>query len=161
MLLLPWVASRGSSSASCSCSCALRPWWVPSSLLSRSCSSHWSPNSLSVSGGGQASGSVHWLFPSAGCSPVPSQMLASLGLPQAAPSPWTSPWNLLLPPPTLPLPLPTQAASHIICHLLTRFTLKKGMTTLSSILAWRIPWTEESGELRCIGSQKSWTHRSD
>ena len=133
----------------------------PSSLLSRSCSSHWSPNSLSVSGGGQASGSVHWLFPSAGCSPVPSQMLASLGLPQAAPSPWTSPWNLLLPPPTLPLPLPTQAASHIICHLLTHFTLKKGMTTLSSILAWRIPWTEESGELRCIGSQKSWTHRSD
>ena len=26
--------------------------------------------------------------------------------------------------------------------------LKKGMTAHSSILAWRIPWTEESGDLR-------------
>ena len=25
--------------------------------------------------------------------------------------------------------------------------LEKGMATLSSILAWRIPWTEEPGEL--------------
>ena len=27
------------------------------------------------------------------------------------------------------------------------------MATHSSILAWRIPWTEESGELQSIGSQ--------
>ena len=27
------------------------------------------------------------------------------------------------------------------------------MTTHSSILAWRIPWTEEPGELQSIGSQ--------
>ena len=30
--------------------------------------------------------------------------------------------------------------------------LEKGMATHSSILAWRIPWTEESGELRSTGS---------
>ena len=29
--------------------------------------------------------------------------------------------------------------------------LEKGMATYSSILAWRIPWTEEPGELPSIG----------
>ena len=33
--------------------------------------------------------------------------------------------------------------------------LEKGMAIHSSILAWRIPWTEESG-VQSIGSQKSW-----
>ena len=28
------------------------------------------------------------------------------------------------------------------------------MTTHSSILAWRIPWTEESGGLQSIGTQR-------
>ena len=32
--------------------------------------------------------------------------------------------------------------------------LEKVMATHSSILAWRIPWTEESGRLQSIGSQK-------
>ena len=32
--------------------------------------------------------------------------------------------------------------------------LEKVMATHSSILAWRIPWTEESGSLQSIGSQK-------
>ena len=32
--------------------------------------------------------------------------------------------------------------------------LEKEMTTHSSILAWRIPWTEESGRLQFMGSQK-------
>ena len=32
--------------------------------------------------------------------------------------------------------------------------LEKGMATHSSILAWRIPWTEESGGLQCMGSQR-------
>ena len=32
---------------------------------------------------------------------------------------------------------------------------EKEMATHSSILAWRIPWTEESGSLRSMGSQKS------
>ena len=31
--------------------------------------------------------------------------------------------------------------------------LEKGMATHSSILAWRIPWTEESGELQSMESQ--------
>ena len=32
--------------------------------------------------------------------------------------------------------------------------LEKGMATYSSVLAWRIPWTEESGSLQSIGSQR-------
>ena len=31
--------------------------------------------------------------------------------------------------------------------------LEEGMATHSSILAWRIPWTEEPGGLQSIGSQ--------
>ena len=30
--------------------------------------------------------------------------------------------------------------------------LEEGMATHSSVLAWRIPWTEEVGELQSIGS---------
>ena len=32
--------------------------------------------------------------------------------------------------------------------------LEKGMATHSSILAWRIPWTEEPGGLQPLGSQR-------
>jgi len=32
--------------------------------------------------------------------------------------------------------------------------LEKEMATHSSILAWRIPWTEESGGLQSTGSQR-------
>ena len=32
--------------------------------------------------------------------------------------------------------------------------LEKGLTTHSSTLAWRIPWTEEPGGLQFIGSQR-------
>ena len=32
---------------------------------------------------------------------------------------------------------------------------EKEMATHSSILAWRIPWTEEPGELQSMGSQES------
>ena len=32
--------------------------------------------------------------------------------------------------------------------------LEKGMATHSSILAWRIPWTEELGGLQSMGSQR-------
>ena len=31
--------------------------------------------------------------------------------------------------------------------------LELGMATHSSILAWRIPWTEEPGRLQSMGSQ--------
>ena len=32
--------------------------------------------------------------------------------------------------------------------------LEKGMATHSSILAWRIPWTEELGRLQFTGSER-------
>ena len=32
--------------------------------------------------------------------------------------------------------------------------LEKGMETHSSILAWKIPWTEKPGGLQSIGSQR-------
>ena len=32
--------------------------------------------------------------------------------------------------------------------------LEAGMATHSSILAWKIPWTEEPGKLQSIGSQR-------
>jgi len=35
--------------------------------------------------------------------------------------------------------------------------LEKGMATHSSILAWKILWTEEPGRLQSMGSQKSQT----
>ena len=35
--------------------------------------------------------------------------------------------------------------------------LEKRMKTHSSILAWRIPWTEEPGVLQTVGITKSWT----
>ena len=35
--------------------------------------------------------------------------------------------------------------------------LEKGMATHSSILAWRIPWTKESGRATVYGVTKSWT----
>ena len=33
-------------------------------------------------------------------------------------------------------------------------TPEKGMALHSSILAWRIPWTEEPGRLQSMGSQR-------
>ena len=38
---------------------------------------------------------------------------------------------------------------------------EKEMATRSSFLAWEIPWTEESGRLPFMGSQKSQTQLSD
>ena len=32
--------------------------------------------------------------------------------------------------------------------------LEKGMATHSSILAWKIPWAEETGGLQSMGSQR-------
>ena len=32
--------------------------------------------------------------------------------------------------------------------------LEEGMLTHSSILAWRIPWTEKTGGLQSLGSQR-------
>ena len=33
--------------------------------------------------------------------------------------------------------------------------LEEEMATHSSVLAWRIPWTEEPGGLQCMGSQRA------
>ena len=33
--------------------------------------------------------------------------------------------------------------------------MEKGMATHSSIIAWKIPWTEEPGGLQSMGSQRS------
>ena len=38
--------------------------------------------------------------------------------------------------------------------------LEEGIATHSSLLAWRIPWTEEPGGLQSIGSQRVGRHRS-
>ena len=35
------------------------------------------------------------------------------------------------------------------------------MATCSSILAWKIPWTEDPGWLQSVGVAKSWTRLSD
>ena len=40
-------------------------------------------------------------------------------------------------------------------------SLQKEMATHSSILAWRILWTDEPGWLQSIGSQKSRTQLTD
>ena len=39
--------------------------------------------------------------------------------------------------------------------------LEKEMVTHSSILAWEISWTEEPGELKSMGSEKSQTRPGD
>ena len=39
--------------------------------------------------------------------------------------------------------------------------LEKERAAHSSILAWRIPWTEKPGGSQSMGSQKNWTRLSD
>ena len=39
-------------------------------------------------------------------------------------------------------------------YLSLHLSLERKMATLSSILAWRIPWTEEPGRLQSMGSQR-------
>ena len=39
--------------------------------------------------------------------------------------------------------------------------LEEEMVTHSSVLAWRIPWTEEPGGLQSLGRQRSWTRLSE
>ena len=41
-----------------------------------------------------------------------------------------------------------------VCSLGQEYPLEKGMAPHSSILAWRIPWTEGPGGLQSIGLQK-------
>ena len=41
-----------------------------------------------------------------------------------------------------------------VLSLIREDLLEKGMAIHSSILAWRIPWTEEPGRLQSMGSQR-------
>ena len=61
--------------------------------------------------------------------------------------------------------------AQVVKHLLTMWEthvrslgledpLEKEMATHSSILAWKIPWTEEPGGLQSMGLQKSRTQLS-
>jgi len=50
--------------------------------------------------------------------------------------------------------LPAMQETHIR-FLGREDPLEKGMATHFSILAWRIPWTEEPGGLQTMGSQES------
>ena len=49
--------------------------------------------------------------------------------------------------------LPASAQESQVQSLGQEDPLEEKMATHSSILAWRILWTEESGELQSIGSQ--------
>ena len=40
-------------------------------------------------------------------------------------------------------------------------SLETRMVTHSSILAWKIPWSEKPGGLQSMGSQRSWTQLSN
>ena len=52
--------------------------------------------------------------------------------------------------------LPAMQETHV-WSLSLEDLLEKGIATHSSILAWKIPWTEEPGGLQSMGSQKSQT----
>ena len=45
------------------------------------------------------------------------------------------------------------ASPGAVFCLYRHFGVSKGMATQSSILAWRIPWTEEPGGLQSMGSK--------
>ena len=46
--------------------------------------------------------------------------------------------------------LPIQLLVLLFTFESVLFSLEKGMATHSSILAWRIPWTEEPGRLHTV-----------
>ena len=45
-------------------------------------------------------------------------------------------------------------AGDLVRSLGQEESLEKGIATHASILAWRIPWTEEPGGLQSMGSQR-------
>ena len=57
-------------------------------------------------------------------------------------------------------PLVTQEVKNLsamwtwVLFLDQEYPLEKGMANYSSILAWKIPWTEETGRLQSMGSQR-------
>ena len=51
--------------------------------------------------------------------------------------------------------LSNMVPSNMIASLVQEDPLEKRMATHSSILAWRIPWTEKPGRLQSMGVAKS------
>ena len=83
------------------------------------------------------------------------------GLKQSTWSPWTtvtmiSLWDLGFPGGTSGEEPSCQRKRHEtrVQSLGQADALEKGMATHSSILAWRIPWTEEPGKLQSMGSHR-------
>ena len=68
------------------------------------------------------------------------------------PDPGIEPRSLALQADTLPSEPPMQETR--IQSLGQKNPLEKGMATHSSILAWRTPWTVETGRLQSMGSQR-------
>ena len=52
------------------------------------------------------------------------------------------------------LPSVQETQEALVQSLNQENPLEKGMATHSSILTWRIPWTEEPGRLQSMGSQR-------
>ena len=52
------------------------------------------------------------------------------------------------------LPVMQETQEMCVQSLRLEDPLEKGMATHSSILAWRIPWTEEAGGLQSMRSQR-------
>ena len=50
---------------------------------------------------------------------------------------------------------------EIVLSLGQEHPLEEEMATLSSILAWEIPWTEKAGKLQSMELQKCWTQLSN
>ena len=61
------------------------------------------------------------------------------------------PWASLVAQMVKNLPLMQETWSQ---YLAQQDPLEKGMATHSSILSWRIPWTEEHGGLQSMGLQR-------
>ena len=51
-------------------------------------------------------------------------------------------------------PLTEAADDAVVAHQRLEDPLQKEMVTHSSILAWKIPWTEKPGGLQSMGSQR-------
>ena len=56
--------------------------------------------------------------------------------------------------------LPANAEETWVQFLSQEDPLQKDMATHSSILIWRIPWTEEAGGLQSVGSQRDTTEHT-
>ena len=56
---------------------------------------------------------------------------------------------------------PCQCRRHVFDPWIRKIPLEEGMATHSSILAWRVPWTEKPGGLQSMGSQRVPTRLSD